>query len=102
MADPIMVARNHPAEFPVAFIDFLRENLHVYWTFESSARRVVDVGFKHYSARTIIESMRHHTNVTEGSGAWKLNNNHTPYIARLFARCNPGLENLFDFRNRTS
>lgn len=102
MTDPIVLVANHPTIFPVRFAQYLPSNLHVYLSFEHNALMVVSRGFKHYSARTIVEFMRHHTALAESGTVWKLNNLHIPYLARLFTLRYPQHATLFDFRNRTT
>jgi hypothetical protein len=92
------VARQHAEHFTPEFLAYLPENLHVYDAFEREALRVVARGFKHYSARTIIEVLRHNSALAERGGPWKLNDWHTPYLARLFALMRPPFAGLFEFR----
>jgi hypothetical protein len=95
---PVWVAQMHREQFTAEFMAWLPENLHVYEAFEREALACVRRGFAHYSARTIIEWLRHHTALTETGGPWKLNDWHTPYLARLFALTNPAHRELFEFR----
>ena len=95
---PIVVAQAHSDLFTPEFLEFLPENVHVYEAFEREARRIVARGFKHYSSKTIIEVLRHHSALEQVGGAWKLNNNTTPYLSRLFALMNPANADLFAFR----
>jgi hypothetical protein len=94
----LALARMHADRFTPAFLAYLPDNLHVYDAFEREALRVVAKGFNHYSARTIIEVLRHHSALAEAGGPWKLNDWHTPYLARLFALANPPHRGLFEFR----
>lgn len=95
---PLLVAQQHADQFTPVFMAYLPENLHVYDAFEREAMRVVRRGFKHYSARTIIEVLRHNSALAESGGPWKLNDHATPYLARLFALINPAFAGLFEFR----
>lgn len=92
-----MVKRNHDI-FPDEFYHAILGNSHVYEAFEREALSIVGVGFKHYSARTIIEFLRHHSSTKESDGAWKLNDHACPYLSRLFALLNPTHADLFAFR----
>ena len=94
----LAIANANPDSFTPEFLAYLPENLHVYERFEREALKVAAKGFKHYSARTIIEVLRHWSALEEKGGAWKLNNDQTPYHARLFALCNPLYATLFEFR----
>lgn len=94
----LQLARQHAEHFTPEFLAYLPENLHVYDAFEREALRVVARGFKHYSARTIIEVLRHNSALAEHCGPWKLNDWHTPYLARVFALMRPPFAGLFEFR----
>jgi len=95
---PVAMANSKSDQFTREFLAYLPDNLHVYYAFEREALKVAKLGFKHYSARTIVEFLRHHSATTEAGGAWKLNNNETPYLARLFGLMNPAHSDLFEFR----
>ena len=95
---PLLVAQQHADQFTPVFLAYLPENLHVYQAFEREALRVIAHGCEHYSARTIIEVLRHNSALAESGGPWKLNDWHTPYLARLFALVNPAHAELFEFR----
>ena len=95
---PLLMAQQHADQFTPRFLAYLPENLHVYEAFERETMRVVRRGFPHYSARTIIEVLRHNSALAERGGPWKLNDWHTPYLARLFALLNPAFAGLFEFR----
>ena len=98
MPRPLFVMHTHAERFTDDFKAYLPENLHVWDAFERETLKVVARGFKHYSARTIVEVLRHHSALTEAAGAWKLNDWRTPYLARLFALMHPAHEHLFEFR----
>ncbi len=96
---PIEVAQDHQDQFTPEFLQYLPDNTHVYFSFEREAKRVVARGFAHYSARTIVEVLRHHTALHEvNAGSRKLNDHNTPYLARLFSLMNPASAGLFEFR----
>lgn len=98
-ASALQIARANPDRFTTEFMAYLPANLHVYSAFEREALKIAARGFKHYSARTIIEVLRHHSALQEKPAAeWKLNDHMTPYWARLFALCNPLYATLFEFR----
>lgn len=79
------------------FLPWLEENAHIYIEFEHRAINVARFR-KHYSARTIVEVMRHDSVIGELSGEWKINDHSTPDMARLFVSMNPQYQNLFEFR----
>jgi hypothetical protein len=92
------MAMRHPGKFTDDFLAWLPANLHVYDAFEREAQRVYVRGFKHYSARTIVHVLRHHSALAEVGDGWKLNNNHSPYLARLFDLLNPAMAGLWEYR----
>ena len=94
----IAVAADNAEQFTPEFLAYLPENLHVYHAFEHEALQVAARGFHHYSARTIMEVLRHHSALHEVGGQWKIDNDATPYCARLFALMHPHHKDLFTFR----
>lgn len=83
------------------FFDWITANHQIFSYFEQSAQKVREAGFNHYSARTIVEVMRHRTNVREiGDGTWKINDHRTPDMARLYMLLHPKHQGLFEFRVR--
>ena len=97
-ARALQILQEHIDRFPSEFLAYLPDNLHVYEAFEREALKVVRRGLKHYSARTIIEVLRHNSALAEVGGAWKLNDWHTPYLARVFMLLHPEQKGLFEFR----
>ncbi len=95
---PLEVAYKHASLFTPEFLNNLPTNLHVYDAFEREAHKVIARGYRHYSAKTILEVLRHHSALTDAASAWKLNNNTTAYLARLFSLLNPANADLFEFR----
>jgi len=93
------IAHEHKEQFSDEFLNWLPENAHIWIAFEQEAYKVIKAGFKHYSARTIIHVLRHHSALSErGLDGWKINNNISPYLARLFAILNPSHADLFEYR----
>jgi hypothetical protein len=98
MPRPVFMAQMHAEQFPAEFLASLPENLHVFSAFEREALRVVKRGMTHYSARTIVEVLRHHSALNDTDSAFKLNDHATPSWARLFALMHPEASGLFEFR----
>ena len=92
------LAEYFSGELGADFIEWLGENFHVWEAFVNEAFKVRAKGFKHYSARTIIHVLRHHSAISESGGEWKINNNHSPYLARLFDLRYPSAAGMFEFR----
>ncbi len=88
-------------QFRADFYEWLVANFHIFDYFERCALQVRENGFQHYSARTIVEVMRHRSNVREiGDGSWKLNDHRTPDMARLYMLLHPEHDGLFELRGR--
>lgn len=101
MVTPVDIVKANPELFCVEFESWLPENLHVWRAFVHEAFRVREAGFEHYSARTIIHVLRHHSAVTERASAWKINNDHSPYLARLFDLMYPEAAGMWEYRETT-
>ena len=88
-------------KFRPDFAVWLAENWHVFEYFQRSANTVWSHGWKHYSARTIWEVMRHRSAVREISNEpWKLNDHRVPDVARLYLLLNADKAGLFELRER--
>lgn len=87
----VRIAFEHANEFTEKFLVYLPDNLHVFRAFAEEALKVRRSGRTHYSARTIIEVLRHNSSLHEQGGEWKLNDHYTPYLARLFDLVHPGV-----------
>lgn len=100
-SDRVSVAIGHtrlfPQEFRPDFPEWLQENSHIYVEFERRALQVA-VHRRHYSARTIIEVLRHDSAIKQLSGDFKINGNYVPDMAYLFAQLNPQHCDLFEYR----
>lgn len=93
----VRVAKENREAFRPDFLAWLIANVHVFAEFE---RRAVEVSRfrRHYSARTIVEVMRHETAIGQLSGEFKINDWFTPSMARLFVQMYPQHKNLFELR----
>lgn len=73
----------------------------VYEAFKKEAFALIGRGWKHYAAKTIIEVIRHHSNVAHGphmSDGYKINNNATAFYARKFMQDFPEHDGFFKTR----
>lgn len=81
---------------------WLKSNWHVYKRFEEEAQRVWDSGRRSYSARTLIEYIRHDTFVREVNmscmQAYKVNNSYVPDLGRIYGLMNEGRQDFFECR----
>lgn len=96
-ADLIATARK--VGMDESFTEWLMDNSAIYLEFE---RQALAVGLRrtHYSARTIMEFIRHDSLLREVGSGWKINNNIVPGCARLFAARHPKYARLFSYRER--
>ena len=101
MSSIVNLADTNIDQFSNEFLDWLPNNLHVYYAFEEEVMKIIKKGFKHYSARTIVHVLRHHSAVSENGSEWKINDHHSPYLARLFDLAYPNHAGLFEYRLTT-
>lgn len=85
-------------QFSDEFMDWFPKNEHVWKAFVRETNKIIAVGFKHYSARTIIHVLRHHSAIQENNSGWKISNNSSPYLARLFALVYPQFAKIFQYK----
>lgn len=86
--------------FRADFGTWLEANMGLWELFEMEASSVWIAGRRHYSARTIIEWMRHQTAAREKGGEFKINGNFVPDLARLYVLMWPERAKLFELRGR--
>lgn len=84
------------------FAAWITENWELWVRFDAEATKVRRRGFKHYSARTIVHFMRHETALSQAGGEWKINNNVSPDLARLYVILHPQAGYFFEFREMKS
>jgi hypothetical protein len=86
------IVKREQDSFPPGFWHFIRDNWGIWTRFKVEADKVRLRGRTRYSARTIIEFIRHETSLRENS-TFKVNNNYAPGMARLYmtVRECPGL-----------
>jgi hypothetical protein len=85
-------------QFRDDFPAWLEENGHVWERFCTEVRRILVAGRKHYSARTIIEVLRHESALADTGGTFKLNDHYTPDMARLALLTGQAPEGFFETR----
>lgn len=97
--DPLQaIVREHRAMFRDGFGAWLAANRHIWTALEREANRVWSRGRRHYSARTLVEYLRHETCLRAGGDDFKINGNVVPDLARLYRLTNPGRAELFELR----
>jgi hypothetical protein len=82
------------------FKHFHADNPHVWPLFVRFAFEAIKAGRQRFSARTIIHRIRWFTSVetTTADEDFKINNNWSPYYARVFMRIYPEHEGFFETR----
>lgn len=74
------------------------ENLPLLDAFLKEAHKVVRKGHEHYSSRTLIEYLRHHTMMNDSDKVFKINNNMSPILSRISMAMFPQLNGFFNTR----
>ena len=90
-----------PVEQPKLHREWLKfhiANPHVYKLFTRFAQKATSSGRKRYSARTIWHVMRWHADFETTDTAYKLNDHHTPFYARLWMEEHPQYPGFFETR----
>lgn len=75
------------------------DNPHIYEAFERFTFEVINAGRKYYSARTIVERMRWHSQIEAKNDTFKLNDHQVPFYSRLFEEKNPQHKGFFHKRS---
>lgn len=87
-------------DFAPEFREWLHANFHIWQAFVNEALKVRARGHQHYSARTIVEVLRHHSLIAESGGPWKIDNDRVPDMARMWALRYPSMDGMFALRKR--
>lgn len=75
-------------------VKYHEENPHIYAKFEEVTLQTIERGFKHYSAKGVIEIIRWWTAV-KGNTEYKISNEYSPFYARLFEQKHPQHKGFF-------
>ena len=81
-----------------SFDEFIRKHPEAYTLFEKFTYDVIHSGRKHFGAKAIIERVRWQTMFEEKGGAFKINNNYTAFLVRMFIYKNPWHKGFFQTR----
>ena len=76
--------RNNPDQFRSGFLDYAVSNWHLYEGFEERAFEMSDTGRTYYSAKTIIQVLRFHSDLAEVDSKFKVNDKWAADFGRLF------------------
>jgi hypothetical protein len=85
-------------DYSACFRPWLTDNWPIYLKFERLAFVAIRRGYEHYSSKTIVELLRWASDMKEKNSEFKINNNRTPDLARLFEAMNQ--EHAGFFRSR--
>jgi hypothetical protein len=89
--------------FRPGFLDWLASNEPIYRQFEQQTLSLIEAGWGHFSARTIVEEIRHYTRHREGGAcSFKVNDHAAPDLARAFAVRHPQHARLWEYRRPDS
>ncbi len=96
------VARNtsgkEKPDLAALWLAYHKRNPQVWVAFEKYTLEAITAGhLKHFGFQMVVERLRWQTAVT-GDDAYKLNNNHGPFYARLFAHKHPAHAEVFRTR----
>ena len=72
----------------------------VYKAFERKANMLWRKGRRHYGGKAIIEVMRYESAISDNGVQFKLNNNDTSTIVRVFQILNLDKADMFETRNK--
>lgn len=89
--------------FRPGFLPWLAQNEPIYRQFELQTLSLIEAGWSHFSARTIVEEIRHYTRHREaGDCSFKINDHMAPDLARAFAVRHPQHAQLWEYRRPDS
>lgn len=94
---PFETLNAHRNEFSDEFVKWLKTNLHVFGEFCARAKAIRKRGRQYYGAKTILEVIRFESDIRSDE-EFKVNNNYTPYLARLCMMVYPETNGLFATR----
>ena len=78
-----------PDKPTLAFLDYHAAHPEVWATFRDIAMRLYRRGIRHYGARCIMEVVRYQTAIRAEGEPFKINNNWTPFYARMLMMQDP-------------
>lgn len=86
----------------VGFVEFHKQNPHIFSAFESQALKAIAIGRKKLSAKLIINWIRWNEVLKTNGVTYKINDAYQSYYARLFAMKYPSFSYIFNFRTLRS
>ena len=100
----LSIVQAKPDEYRMNFLEWMPNNWHIVVAFFVEANRVWSSGRRHHSARDLCAHLRHETALYEAQNrvsnpkGFKINNNVSPSLARLYVAIFPERNNLFEMR----
>jgi len=94
----LALVTNNAEVFRDDFAAWLPQNMAVWVAFEREAHKVWNRGRRHYSARTLVEVLRHESALADTDRDYKINGNVVPDLARLYRLAHPERADLFECR----
>ncbi|MBT8449612.1 MAG: hypothetical protein KJO69_07975 [Gammaproteobacteria bacterium] len=83
-SDTLIIIRKDPLAFKSVTEEWLKQNSAVWERFYDLADKMRRTGRKRYGAKCILEVMRYETDARDAEKTFKLNNNYTSGLARLY------------------
>lgn len=84
------------------FLAFHAARPDIYEWFHYFTMRVIGRGYKRHSARDIIHRIRWELRIERTERRFKINNNWSPYYARMWETANPQYRGFFEKRTLTA
>lgn len=84
--------------FRADFMAWIDKNWVIWNRFKAEADKIWGMGRSHYSARTLVEFIRHETTLKEPDGGYKINNSYIPDCGRLYGLVYPERDHFFECR----
>lgn len=98
----INIVKSDPDNYRLGFEDWMPKNWHIIVAFFNEANRVWGSGRRHHSARDLCAYLRHESAISEAQNPsrinpqpFKISNNVSPYLARLYIAIYPERSSLF-------
>ena len=80
------------------FQEFDQAHPEIWVLFRNATFQVMERGFRNYGAKSILERIRWHTSIEQGSRDFKINNNYAAFYARKFHANYPEFDGFFRTR----
>ena len=97
----LQIIYDNPDQFRDNFAVYLFNNIPLWNEFVKIAFRLINAGVTHYSCRAIIHIIRYHTIVGDTETKFKVSNNWTADISRLFMLRYPQYDGFFRTKEST-